>query len=185
MNRTTPPSASAQLAILIAGPSGVGKSTVCLELRQDLHIATGCDVGYINGDSFAHLSFPWRADATQLNLKYLGIHAAIEIVRDAYRIVLIEDTFRRQIDIDRLRKYLSSVRIPLAIVFLTASLSTLKTRNGIREWPHKVSDARVEDLFEINKTLVWGEHHVIQGEMSAENVREAVMQWIRSRLPSL
>ncbi|MGF1620425.1 MAG: AAA family ATPase [Rhodomicrobiaceae bacterium] len=171
-----------RLAILIAGPSGVGKSTLCLELRQDIFAFSNQEIGYICADAYAHLSFPWRGNDFQLDVKYKGILASLKIIETIYEIILLEDTFRRQTDIDQVQSALRNQYVSLITVVLSAQLSTLIDRNKQRDWPHKVEDDKIVTIYERHQQFNWTNAVKINAEVSPHEVRASVFDLLRPAL---
>ena len=173
-------SGATNFAILVTGPSGAGKSTLCQELRKDISTYFNVDIGFVYGDAYAHLSFPWRGDDHQLGIKYKGIGTVLELVTAAYPIVLMEDTFRRQVDVDFVEQFFGAKRIPLVIIVLSAKLETLINRNKKRGWPHRVTDNKIIDLFATHNRMAWREFIKIDAEVSEVQLRKNVRAALRS-----
>jgi hypothetical protein len=160
----------------------VGKSTLCWDLRQDVADFCQSEIGFLYADLFSHLTFPWAATDRQLDIKYRGIQAALGVVTLEHPVLMIEDTFRRQEDIDFLYGMFATLAVPLTTILLTANLQTLLIRNRSRVPPYRVADQKIVELATCHRTLNWCEAKIIDAEEPPEILRRRTFHEI---LPDL
>lgn len=174
---------SCRIAIRVAGPSGVGKSLLCQELRQDIWKFCQAEIGFVYADAYSHLTFPWRGDAEQLSIKYRAICASLDIITPVSRVILIEDTLRRQEDVQLIDNYFAMLNIALRTILLNAQPATLIDRNRLREWPHRVEDAKILELLNLHCQLFWPPETIaVDAECGPAELRTRVFTIIQPQL---
>lgn len=169
-------------AFFVLGPPASGKSTLSGALRADIVQRVDENIGYVCGDVFSLLSFPWRASEQQLDLKYSAMATTITHAFDHYPFVLIEDLPRRQADITTLFESARRSGANIWGICLTGDPEVFKARNGLRQGPHRMAD----DFFDLSVTLQGSLEYAgltkIDAELPEEEVRRLALHEVECAL---
>lgn len=143
------------IVAFVTGAPGAGKSTICdlikpMLARQYPEVA----VRFIWGDMLSHLSFPWRADAGQLALKYDAMRQLLDLLMRPRTITIVDDLFRRGDDVDDLRRFVTLRQSRPLFIRLEVSPRTALLRNRTRIEREVLPDDKVLALSELVRAAV-------------------------------
>lgn len=131
-------------------PAG-GKSTVVKEfLFSTNHL--GLKFGYVPGDTVAHLFFDCQYTSEELDLKYINMENIIQQLACYCDVILIEDFFKRDEDINKILKCCQEIAL-LRTYSLICDYETAKKRNFYREKEQFIPVERFEMYYQRYQTL--------------------------------
>ena len=139
----------------VTGAPGAGKSTICdlikpMLARRYPEVA----VRFIWGDMLSHLSFPWRADADQLALKYDAMRQLLDRLIRPSTITIVDDLFRRRDDVDDLRRFVVLRQSRPLFIRLDVAPQVALLRNRTRYEREVLQDDKVLELTELVRAAV-------------------------------
>jgi L-amino acid N-acyltransferase YncA len=143
------------LVAFVTGAPGAGKSTICdlikpMLARRYPQVA----VRFIWGDMLSHLSFPWRADADQLALKYDAMRQLLDRLIRPSTITIVDDLFRRRDDVDDLRRFVVLRQSRPLFIRLDVAPQVALLRNRTRYEREILQDDKVLELIELVRAAV-------------------------------
>jgi len=146
-------------AILLVGPAGAGKTTICLKLLSYLHLPTRLDIGYVSGDWFSACQYPRTFDNHHLSRKYEALCAHIRSAPETF--LIIDDLFRRRQDFERVCSTLETKGFTSVVRRLSVPVPELIRRNALRLPPARMP---VKRLIRVNQRfgdIDWSDISVI------------------------
>ncbi len=120
-----------KLIILLSGMPAGGKSTIAKKFLYST-ISSDIKIGYVPGDTVAHLVFNCQYTETEMNLKYINMKNIINQLSSYCDVIFIEDFFKRDADLNEILKCCKNIA-PLHTYSLICSYETAIQRNFYRE----------------------------------------------------
>ncbi|MBG0807923.1 hypothetical protein IY145_00555 [Methylosinus sp. H3A] len=174
-----------KVALIVAGPPGIGKSEICALLKPLLYSKLGLTpFFYIWGDAFAHISYPWQGEERQLQTKYRAIRAVISTLFFDTGVLLIDDLFASERSLELLASALEGHGFRNVVLVLRAPLATVLSRNMHRYQREVVPNHKVVELYKRTYECIADsacDVIDIDANGSIENTMEAIIEVLEDR----
>lgn len=162
--------------LLVTGPAGAGKTEATHYIKGHLSAALpGLSIFFISGDVFSHISFPWSATESQLDIKYACLGLVLERLLTTAGVVVIDDVFRRNQDRELIEKFVRQSGAKMTTVCLDADLASVLVRNSKRTGFQKAPEAHIQGVHKQFYTLDWSRACHIDATRTIEEVVDDVV----------
>ncbi|MGO9663444.1 MAG: AAA family ATPase, partial [Polyangia bacterium] len=138
--------------LILKGPSAVGKTSIAegVALRLIEH-----KLARMRGDFYAHLVYGCSYKEEEIDLKYENMVLVGEsLLRHGYSLI-VDDFFRREVDVAVVSGMLARWKLPLLVVDLKAAVEILLRRNATRCEFDKMPEERIRAYPQIAAAVHW------------------------------
>lgn len=169
------------IAVLICGPPAAGKSTISLELANELK-KRGKNVYYLSGDNIANIVFKRTITDESLDWKYNCIFNIIANFKKENTIVIFDDILCRNIDAEMIENCFCINKWKVYKFKIHAPLRTLIIRNLLRNRNLSTSSKRIELYYKKINYSFSNSFNINTKKTSVKNCVKKIMEFFINEL---